>query len=56
MGLDRMWDEVQRSVNAPDRFEKHLDLLLDGIEADLARRAQSTSENRAATQEASPGH
>jgi AcrR family transcriptional regulator len=38
MGIDRMWDEVQRSVNAPDRFEKHLNLLLDGVEADLARR------------------
>jgi len=38
IGIDRMWDEVQRAVNAPDRFEKHLDLLLDGIEADLARR------------------
>jgi AcrR family transcriptional regulator len=38
LGLDRMWDEVQRAVNAPKRFEKHLDLLLDGIEADIARR------------------
>jgi len=38
LGLDRMWDELQTSVNAPDRFEKHLNLLLDGIEADLARR------------------
>jgi AcrR family transcriptional regulator len=38
LGLDRMWDEVQASANAPDRFEKHLNLLLDGIEADLARR------------------
>jgi AcrR family transcriptional regulator len=38
LGLDRMWDEVQRAVNAPKRFEKHLDLLLDGIEADISRR------------------
>jgi AcrR family transcriptional regulator len=38
LGLDRLWDEVQRAVNAPKRFEKHLDLLLDGIEADIARR------------------
>jgi AcrR family transcriptional regulator len=38
LGVDRMWDEVQRSATAPDRFEKHLNLLLDGIEADLSRR------------------
>jgi hypothetical protein len=38
LGLDRMWDELQTSVSAPDRFEKHLNVLLDGIEADLARR------------------
>jgi AcrR family transcriptional regulator len=38
MGIDAVWDEVRRSTIAPDRFEKHLNLLLDGIEADLARR------------------
>jgi AcrR family transcriptional regulator len=38
LGLDRMWDEVRTSASAPGRFEKHLNLLLDGIEADVARR------------------
>jgi hypothetical protein len=36
-GLDAVWDEVQRANDAPDRFEKHLGLLLDGIQAGLAR-------------------
>jgi AcrR family transcriptional regulator len=43
LGLDRMWEELQTSVAAPDRFEKHLNILLDGIEADLARRSRSRS-------------
>ena len=38
LGLDRMWDEVRRAVDAPNRFENHLNLLLDGIEADIVRR------------------
>jgi AcrR family transcriptional regulator len=38
LGVDGLWDAVQTAMNAPARFEKHLDLLLDGIAADLARR------------------
>jgi len=38
-GLEGMWDEVRRAVETPKRFENHLNLLLDGIEADLVRRA-----------------
>ena len=43
-GLDRMWGEVQAVVNAPDRFEKHLGILLDGIEAGLRREADPATD------------
>jgi AcrR family transcriptional regulator len=38
LGFDGMWGELQTAANAPDRFEKHLAILLDGIETNVARR------------------
>ena len=41
LGLEGMWNAMRRAVETPKRFENHLNLLLDGIEADIVRRRTS---------------
>ena len=38
VGFDAFWNTMTESSASPERFERHLQRLLDGIEADIARR------------------
>lgn len=38
LGFDGLWDVVTATFSTPERFDRHLARMLDGIEADLARR------------------
>jgi AcrR family transcriptional regulator len=37
-GLEETWTQMQRQVSDPDRFDRNLQRLLDGFEAELGRR------------------
>jgi AcrR family transcriptional regulator len=39
MGINRVWDTVRKTFSVPDRFQRHLDRLLDGIAAQVSRHS-----------------